>query len=232
MIKLVRILTFLLAVVITIFSIFYVDSEQQLVEAKAAYRSGDMDQALRKARRANRAFSNDEEKVSAYYVQARAASKINWTEKSKHYLDKLLSLDEENIRGLLFRGEIELKLNQNENALSDLDKGIELATDNFGENTLAYFLSKRGLAHLALYKIDEAEVDAKEALCLSENLPEAHDLMSRVFEEKGDVKKALEECELTYQLSIKKDKLSFMTPEGRKLSDRLVALRVKALQAK
>lgn len=124
MIKLVRILTFLLAVVITIFSIFYVDSEQQLAEAEAAYRSGDMEQALRKARQANRASSENDEKIQAYYIQARAASKMNWTEKSKDYLDELLALDNEHIYGLLFSVEIALELGQNENALHALDKGI------------------------------------------------------------------------------------------------------------
>lgn len=227
MINLVRILTFLLAVVITIFSIFYIDSEREFATAQVAFRSGDMDQALRKARRANRAFSENEKKVSAYYLQARAAFKMNWTEKSKDYLDALLSLDQENIRGLLFRGEISYQLGENEKALFDLDKGIALATGNVNQNSLAYFLSKRGLVHLSLKQLNDAEVDAKEAIKLSTNLPEVHDLMSKVFEEKGDIKNALAECELAYNLSIAKDKLSFMTPKGRKLSDRLVDLKVK-----
>jgi tetratricopeptide (TPR) repeat protein len=232
MIKLVRILTFLLAVVITIISIFYVDSEQQLAEAKAAYRSGDMEQALRKARRANRASSENDKKVQAYYVQARAASNMNWTEKAKDYLDELLSLDDEHISGLLFRGKIALQLGENKIALNDLDKGIKLASGKVKQNTLAYSLSKRGLAHLALNQTNEAEVDAKQALKLSTNLPEAHDLMSRVFEAKGDIANALKECDLAYQLSIEKYKHSFVDPEWRKLSDRLVDLKVKALQAK
>ena len=229
MIKLVRILTFILAVVITVISVFYVNAERELAIAKSAYRRGDMDQALRKARRANRALSDDDKKADAYYIQARAASKMNWTKKAKDYLDELLVLDNEHIYGLLFRGEIALQLGQNENALRDLDKGITLASGKFNPNTLSYYLSKRGLAQLALNQTNEAEVDAKEALKLSSNLAETHDLMSRVFEAKGDIKKALEECEQAYQLSIEKDKMSFMTPEGKKLSNRLVDLKVKYL---
>ena len=232
MIKFVRILTFLFAVAITIFSIFYIDAEHEYATAQAAFRSGDMDQALRKARRANRAFSEDGKRINAYYLQARAASKMNWTKKSKNYLDALLSLDQENIRGLLLRGEITYQLGENEKALVDLDKGIALATGNVNPNSLAHFLSQRGLVHLSLKELNEAELDAKEAIKLSANLPEVHDLMSKVFEEKGDIEKALAECELAYQISIAKDKRSFMTPEGRLLSDRLVALRVKALHAK
>ncbi|HKI88490.1 MAG TPA: tetratricopeptide repeat protein [Draconibacterium sp.] len=232
MIKFVRIASFLLAAVITVFSIFFIDAEQELAQAQLAYRSGDMDQALRKARRANRAFSTDEKKVSAYYVQARAAAKMNWTEKAKDYLDELLSIDQDNMSGLLFRGEIELQLGHNENALRDLNKGIALASENLKPNDLAYSLSKRGLVHLNLNQTNEAEKDAQKALQLSANLPEAHDLMSKVLEEKGEIKKALAECERAYQLSIEKNKLSFMTPEGQKLSNRLVDLRVKALRTK
>jgi tetratricopeptide (TPR) repeat protein len=233
MIKFVRIASFLLAAVITVFSIFYIDAEQELAQAKSAYRSGDMDQALRKARRANRAFSNDEEKVSAYYLQARAASKMNWTEKAKDYLDELLSLDAENINGLLFRGELSLQFGENQAALVDLDKGITLAKENnISNNNLAYSLSKRGLAKLQLNQIIEAEQDAKEAIQLSARLPETHDLMSKVLEEKGDIKAALDECEQAYELTIEKNKMSIFTPEGQELSDRLVALKVKYLQSK
>jgi tetratricopeptide (TPR) repeat protein len=232
MIKFVRIASFLLAAVITVFSIFYIDAEQEFMKAESAYRSGDMDQALRNARRANRAFSESDKKVDAYYLQAHAASKMNWNKKAKDYLDELLSLDPESLNGLLFRGEIEFQLGQNERALLDLDKGISLATGKINDEVLAYSLSKRGLVYLALNQIAEAETDARKALQFATNLLEAHDLMSRVYEKNGDIKMALQECEKTYQLSIEKNSLSFMTPEGQKLSDRLVDLRVKALHAK
>ncbi len=232
MIKFVRIATFLIAAVVTVVSIFYVDAEQELADARLAYKSGDMDQALRKARRANFAFSDKEKKATAYYLQAQAASKRNWIQKAKDYLDKLLSLDSENRNGLLFRGEINLKLEQYENAVLDLDKGLTLAASKIKPNTLAYFLSKRGLSHLALNQVKKAELDARKAVELSARLPEAHDLMSKVLEEKGDIKEALQECDLAYKLTIEKNKLSIFTPEGRELSDRLVELKVKYLQSK
>lgn len=232
MVKFVRIASFLIAVVVTVFSIFIIDAEHELAQARSAFRSGDIDQALRKARRANRAFSEDEKKVSAYYLQARAAAKMNWIDKAKDYLDDLLTLDKENVSGLLFRGEIALQLDQNEDALSDLDKGILLASENIKPNDLAYYLSKRGLVHLNLNQINEAATDARNAINLSDKLPEAHDVMSKVWEELGEIKNALESCERAYQLSINKNKLSFMTPEGQELSDRLVDLRVKALRVK
>ena len=232
MIKFVRILTLLLAVVITVISLFFIDAEQEFTQARLAYRSGDMDQALRKARRANRAFSEDDRKVQAYYLQAHAAAKMNWTEKAKDYLDDMLSLDPKNTSGLLFRGEIALQLGENDNALRDLDQGIAQATGKFNPDDIAYSLSKRGLAHLQLSQTDKAASDAREALQLSAKLPEAHDLMSRVWEAQGDIKNALAACERAYQLSIEKNKLTFMTPDGEKLSNRLADLRVKYARSK
>lgn len=233
MIKFVRIASFLIAAVITVFSIFYIDADQEFAQAQSAYRSGDMDQALRKARRANRAFSDDGKKTSAYYVQARAAAKMNWTDKAQDYLDELLSLDAENINGLLFRGELSLQLGENQAALEDLDKGITLAKGkNISEHNLASSISNRGLVHLNLNQTTEAEADARKALQLSANIPEAHDLMSKVLEKKGDIKSALDECEKAYELTIEKDKMLIFTPKGQELSDRLVALKVKYLQSK
>lgn len=215
-----------------VFIIFYVDSEQELAQAQLAYRSGDMDQALRKARRANRAFSENDKKVDAFYLQARAASKMNWTEKAKDYLDKLLSLDQENTQGLLFRGEILHQLNENQNALIDLNKGLSLASGNSSNKTLAYYHTQRGLTFLSLNQINEANEDALKAIKFEASLPAAHDLMSKVFEEKGDLKQALEECEKAYELSQEKDQRSFMTPEGRKLSDRVIYIKGKYLLSK
>lgn len=232
MINLVRILTFIVAVVITIYSIFYIDADWELAQAKQAYKVGDMDQALRMARRANRAFYKDDKKIAAFYLQARAASKMNWDKKAKVYLDRLLSIDEENTRALLYRGELEFQLGKNQDALCDLNKGLNTAPDNISVKTRVYYLTQRGLTYLALNQPIKAENDAVKAINLAEKLPEAHDLMSKVFEEKGEIKKALDECERAYKLSIEKNKLSFMTPEGRILSDRLVNLRGKYLLSK
>jgi len=232
MINFVRIVSFLIAVVIMVLSIFFIDADQELAQAQLAYRSGDMDQALRKARRANRAFSDDEKKASAYYVQARAAAKMDWIEKSNEYLDDLLLLDENSIQGLLFRGELQYKQGNYEDALRDLDKGLALASEKISDNAFAYSLSKRGLAHLDLKQLDEAEQDAKEAIKAAGELPQAHDLMSKVLEERGDIKRALNECQKAYELTIEKNKMSIFTPEGQELSDRLVALKVKYLQSK
>lgn len=232
MIKFVRIASFLLAVAITVFSIFFIDADHELAQAQSAFRSGDMDQVLRKARRANRAFSENDKKVSAYYLQARAAAKMNWTEKAKDYLDALLSLDPENTRGLLYRGEIAHQLGQNENALVDLDRGIVAANGNINQNSLAHFLSIRGLVHLSLNQTSKAEVDARKAIELAANLPEAHDLMSKVLDEKGNIKGALNECEQAYQLTIAKNKMLIFTPKGQELSDRFLALKIKYQQLK
>ncbi|MGQ8335789.1 tetratricopeptide repeat protein [Sunxiuqinia sp. A32] len=231
MIKFVRIISFVIAIVITIFSIFYIEPDQELVKAQKAYRNGDMDQALRMARRANHAFSENNKKVNAFYLQAKAASKMEWKDTAVDYLDQLLSIDQENALALMFRGELQYQLNQNQNALIDLDKGLDLVSQDISKHTLSYYHVQRGLTYLALGQANHAEDDALEALHLSTDLAEAHDLMSKVFEEKGDIEGALAECEKSYQLSIEKNKLSFMTPKGEELSKRLVDLKVKYLRS-
>ncbi|WP_297085859.1 tetratricopeptide repeat protein [uncultured Draconibacterium sp.] len=232
MIKFVRIVSFLIAVLVTVVSIFFIDAEQELSEAQAAYRSGDIDQAIRKARRANHAFSDNNKKTSAYYVQAKAAAQMNWTNKSADYLDDLLRLNPEHVSGLLLRGEIRIQQGDNSGALEDINKGLELASENISGNRLAYALSKRGLAFLALNQVDNAENDARKAIQLSAKLPEAYDLMSRVMEQKGDFERAVAACDKAYKLLLEKDRFAMITPEGQQLSERLVHLKVKYLQSK
>ena len=232
MIKFVRIASFLLAAIITIISIFYLNPEEELALARAAYKSGDMDQAVRNARRASSASNDDKEKISALYIQARAASKLNWTKKSVDYLDKILSINQEHLSSLLFRGQLLQQLGHNKEALIDLNHGLDLGKGNMSSNQYAYFLSKRGLAHLALKQNSEAEEDAREAIADAPKLPDGYLLMSHVMEEKEEHKEAFRACEKAYQLSVERDKYSILTPEGRELSQRVVDLKVKYLLAK
>ncbi len=232
MIRTLRILTFLIAVVFIILSIFYVNTGTELAWAHRAYRSGDMDQALRLARRAKFASDDIGEKTEALYLLAQASSKMEQTDIANKYLDQLLSLDPGNINALLFRGEIEYILGDSQPALRDLNKGLNGPLENLSKSTQAYYYAQRGLTHLALHDTDKAEEDACTATALDPELPDAWDLMSKVLEVRGDIKGAYKACEKAYNLSITRNKLSFMSPKGRKLSDRLVKLRVKLLSDK
>ncbi len=232
MINFIRITSFLVAIVILLSSVFYIDAEQELAQAQQAFNQGDMDQTLRLARRANFASSDNNIKISAYYLQAKAAAKMQQTNTGKAYLDQLLSLDPNNIKAILFRGKLQLQLGDHQNAITDLNKGLTLASGKFHRKTIAYYHTQRGYAYLGLKLLTEAKKDAHTAIKSSLKLPEAHDLLSKVLEKKGDIKGALDECELAYNLSIERHKTFFMTPEGRKLSDRLVNLKVKYLMAK
>ena len=68
MINFVRITTFLFALAMILLSIFNVDADRELAQARQAYLKGDMDQALRQARRANRAYSETGKKTEAFYL--------------------------------------------------------------------------------------------------------------------------------------------------------------------
>jgi tetratricopeptide (TPR) repeat protein len=211
----------------TIISIVYIDGEQELLQAQQAFNQKDMDQSLRMARRANISFSDPKQKIDAYYLQAKAATKMNRVKTAKSYLDQILMLDQNNTKGLLFRGKILVQLGENEKAIDDLNKGLILAIGKFGKQSMAYYRAQRGYAYLALKQGDNAKKDAEVAINLKSKLPEPHDLMSRILEQHGDIKGALEQCEVAYQLSSAHNKLFFTTPKGRKLSDRRINLKVK-----
>jgi len=109
MVNFIRISSILIAIIMIISSIFYIDGEQELSQAQQAFNKGDMDQALRMSRRSNFAFSDNSQKIAAYYLQAKAATKMDRISTAKGYLDQLLSLDKNNIKGLLFRGKVHVQ---------------------------------------------------------------------------------------------------------------------------
>lgn len=232
MVNFIRIVSFLIAILIAVISIFYIDAEQELARAQRAFDLKDMDQSLRMARRANAAFSENDKKVDAYFLQARAAAKMDRIEKAKTYLDRMLSINQNNPQGLLFRGKIEVLLGENQLAVNDINKGFELAADKFSKPTMAYYLTQRGYANLALNQINEAEKDAQKAMNFMPKLSISYDLMSKVLEQRGDIKGALDECEKAYNLAKERNQLFFTTPEGRELSDRYINLQTKYLLSK
>jgi tetratricopeptide (TPR) repeat protein len=232
MIHIIRTLTFLIAIAFIIASIFYANPDRELTGAHQAYQLGDMDQTLRLARRAYFSSENDQKKTDALYLVAKASNKMGRIDVAKKYLDKLLALDPTNIRTLLYRGELEYLLGDTRQALSDLNKGLNGSIENLSKSTQAYYHAQRGLSYLTLQNTDKAEEDAHTAMALDPELPDAWDLMSKVLEVREDIKGAYEACEKAYNLSIARNKLSFMSPKGRKLSDRLVKLRVKLISDK
>ncbi len=229
MIRFIRILTFLVAIILLIISVFHVNTGRELALARQAYRSNDMDQTIRLARRVIFAASNNNNKTKAFFLLAKASAKMEHADLAKKSLDRLLKADSQNIRALLFRGELEYLLGDYQQAIADLDKGLDGAKDLLSKNQKSYYYTQRGLAYLAIKQTENAEKDASIALDLNFGLPEAWDLESRVLETSGNIKGALKACEKAYHLSIDRDKLSFMTPKGQKLSDRLVKLKVQYL---
>ncbi len=231
MIKFIRILTIIIALAVIVIGVFFVNPDKEMEKAYAAYRAGDMDQAIRMGRRTAIFSSGNEQKADALLLMSRAAEKMNWTHKAVDYLNRLLSVDNENIIALMRRGKLENDLGEYQKALVDLDKAFNSGVQ-ISVKTSAKYLTQRGFSYLALKILDKAEKDAVTAIKFNEDFPEAHDLLSKVYETKGLMRESLRECELAYQLSLKKDKLFFTTPEGKKLSDRLVKLRALNLHSK
>lgn len=227
MINFIRIITFVVAVAILFFGFFYINPEEELEKAHRAFYAGDMDQTLRLAGRADFAFKEDAGKTEALFLQAQAAIKMDWNKKAKDYLDELLSIDGNNIQALFLRGKLENKSGNYEDAIADFKRGFNL-NGKVSDQTKAYYHALFGMALLSSGDLDKADEQAVKSLKLNNTLPEAHDLKSKIYEKRGDIRKALEECEKAYQMSSDRNKLFFTTPEGRELSDRLVDLRVKS----
>lgn len=232
MIRLVRLFTFISAVILLVISIFYVDASRELARAHIAYRAGDTDQALRLSRRVSFSFAGKNQKAEALYLAAKTTAgkgRINIAEK---YLNRLLRSDPGNTQALLFRGEIECLLGKYQKSIADLNKGLSKSQDRIPGSNQAHYLTQRGLAFLATGETAKAEKDAETALSLDSGLPDAWNLKSRILETKNDIQGAFQACQKAYDFSIARDKLSFMTPKGRKLSDRLVKLRAQSILEK
>lgn len=232
MIKFVRVASFLIAAVVTVFSIFLIDGEQELADAQAALSSGDMDQAIRMARRANRALDDEDKKASAYYVQARAAQKMQWNAKAKQYLTELLEMNENHVSGLLFKGELEYQSGNYTTAIAVLNKGLDLAAGKMSDKNLAYSLANRGLVYLELNELEKAKKDVQKVLQLAPKSHTSLNFLSHFYEKQGNYKKAVEACDKAYKLLLEKDRYAVVSPQGRYYSDRLVELKVKHLQSK
>ncbi len=230
--RLVRIFTFISAIILLVISIFYVDANRELARAHIAYRACDTDQALRLSRRVSFSFAGKNQKTEALYLAAKTAAgagRINIAEK---YLNRLLRSDPVNTLALLYRGEIECLLGKYQKSIADLNKGLRKSQDNISGSKQAHYLTQRGLAFLATGETAKAEKDAQTALSLDSGLPDAWDLKSKILETKNDIQGAYLACQKAYDLSIARNKLSFMTPKGRKLSDRLVKLKAQSILEK
>ena len=229
--KKIRIITFIAAVFLLVLSIFYVNPEEEMARAKAAYESHDFDQSMRLARRAKLFFSQ-KDKVLAALLISRSAVKMKKPGVALNYLDEAQKEDPKNSAVFLFKGDIELKAGYLKQAAADISKGLELGGETIADKYKAYFIARCGIAYALDKNTAVAEKNMIKAFTLYPSLPEAFQLKSYVLENKGEISGALKALEKANKLYLDRNSLYFMSDDGQKLSNRLIDLRVKNLQKK
>lgn len=230
MIKKIRLVTLIGALVLVLGAAFDWNPERDVHFAARFQNSGDHDQALRLARRAALTGRSDEKiRVSALLIQTRAALSMKRPGYALDRLNLALELAPDNNRARLLRGRVRLQTKDFPGALADLDKGVESVERTAGKKptSLAPYLVYRGYANLALGRADKVAGDMEAALALNPNLPIGHWLRSRLLENDGQLRPALIAAEKAMSLAQNRDRYFFMSSQGSSWNKRLVRLRMK-----
>jgi tetratricopeptide (TPR) repeat protein len=203
------------------------DPERDLEAARRGFRSGDMDQAMRLARRA--AFFGDDDGAALHLV-ARAAERLGRPGRARDVLDRLLVVHPEHARALLFRGELRMEGDDLNGALSDLNRGLTLVQNKGAgwPRSMAGYLARRGMVLHDLGKREEALRDLTTAMSMGGKDPWPHLLASRIFEDRGRFMEALQEHEKGLVLLRARNRNFFLVPKYGHLTRRLVYLRSRA----
>ena len=213
MINVVRITTFLIACVLLLGSIFFVDADHELKMAHLAYRHFDMDQAMRHARRAVlSAGDNTKVEMGALGLEVKIAGKLHREDNALDYLNRMITLSPECASCYRARGDMLYARGMYQKAVDDLSLGLR-RSDALSDTKRAYFHARRGLALLELGRTDKAQRDVFVALEMDKSSPRAHFLKSKILRSLGDGKGAIKEARIAYGLGIQKNSF-FSSPEG------------------
>ncbi len=228
--KMVRIATLLGALGTLVVLVWPPAPAQDLRLARLAYRAGDLDQCLRLARRAVALGRGSLAlRLDSLGLRARAALDLGRSDMARSYLDRMLALDPNQARAYLMRGSIRLRMGEATGALADLDRGLALAAGAKGRSIpfLASYYARRGMANLALGRLEPARRDAGLARRSDPRHPEGHQLSSKIEEKRKRWREALIEAELAFDLAQRKDSFFFTSSQGQRWMKRLVWLRLK-----
>jgi tetratricopeptide (TPR) repeat protein len=231
MIKTVKIITFIAALLLLLLSIFYINPEEEMARARTAYKLHDFDQSMRFARRA-KVFLSAKDKTFAYLLISRSAVKMKRADVALYYLDEALKTNPKNSAVLLFKGDTELRAGYLKQAAADISKGLEFGGDSLADKHKAYYMARRGIAYALDQDTAAAEQNMIKAFAFYPLLPEAFELKSYVLENKSEVSGALKALEKAHKLYLERNSLYFMSDDGRKLSERFIDLRVKNFQGR
>lgn len=231
MIKTIRIVAFLGALIFVAFMALDHDPEFDLRIGWNAFRAGDMDSSLRLASLVCLlAPSDSKEWASARELQARAALKLNRPDKARDFLETLLKAKPNHPGGLRMRGELKLLAGDAAGALVDLKQSQKDLNQGTGKphRSQASSIARRGQAFLEVGDLAAAIKDAKTAYELNPGDAQVLYTVSLVLEKQGHFLPALEYMEKAAKTANRKDQTFMRSEEGKKWIHRLIVLRGKA----
>lgn len=225
-----RTLLLLVAIFSMLGGLLFTSTGQLLQQARRAVSKQDSDQALRLGRRVLYSpFSSREEKQSALSLLAITAYRMSHPKLAIEYLDQLLEQETDQPFPWLMRGRIHQQLGQMDKALNDLDKGFSLIQHPEDPALIPYYTA-RAYVSLSDDQSQAAMQWAHKGLALNAQAPGPHLLLSELYQKQGKPKLALAEAERAYSLLQHRNSSFILTPEARKLGERLTELRIEALQ--
>ena len=205
MIKTVRVLTFIAAIIAVMLAIFHVNPERELKVAYKMLSYSDYDQALRHARRAY-FFSQDSRlKQEAMLLATDLSLYLNRYDVAVSFASKAISANQACIKCYLKRSLANYMVGNykaSKNDLEKLDEALKMPPVK-----KSYYLSLKGFTQMKLGKLKEAETSAHYALELFARNPLAHLLLAKIY--KGE-KETLSQREYEETFTLGTKSLTFM----------------------
>ncbi len=202
MLKIVRIVTFLVAFFAIIISVTYVNPKKEINLAYSAYEIGDFDKAMRHARRAFLFTHEKKIKISALLLESDICISQNRYDKALGYLDKSLKVYGRCTQCLLKRGFVYFVLGKYNLSAKDIENGLK-SIKTISEDRLSYYLSIKGLSYCKMKLYKEAKNCQIKALELDIENPVAYILTGCLLKD-DDKYEAYKNAKKAFALGVKK----------------------------
>jgi tetratricopeptide (TPR) repeat protein len=213
MVKWVRLVTIVLALLGMGAGVFILDAQHELKQACRAYELRDMDQAMRHARRAHFSGKNDNKiKSRALNLQYNIAVRLGHPKTAIEILNRAIRIDPRCGLCYLRRGDLKYGQEKFVAARDDFKTGFETIS-SLKPATQAYYYARQGLSLLAVGDTEHALTAARNALQLDPESPLAFFLRSKIQDSLGDLDGAHESVLEAYRLGRKQTGF-FSSPEG------------------
>ena len=228
MITILRVCFLIGALIFAVTMVFDHDPVKDMRVAWSAYRSGDMDSAMRLAR-LSALLSDQESKTwqASHELQARASLKLGNSQYARKVLDDLLAENPNHGGGLQLRGKIKLASGDARGALVDLQRIYPqtMAGNAKPSPMMAEALAERAKALLQVGDVDNAYTDARAAYEAAPGSWNTQYAMSLVLEKQGRLQQALQLTEKAIRSRNRAQYGFYLKPEGKRWTYRMIKLR-------